>query len=232
MSYQGWKVWLNSEDTGLPMNAFPETRQLREYVTDPTPTTGHPGPGRGSLPREQCRHGWNLLGRRGRGLGHLSSWLRHEGRGRKAGQWHACYPEEWKAQEAAMKSYRKNIGSVARWMRAKVVNRHAGVRSGYIPEGYFGARDGEEGFMPDVVVSLVTPTRDRPEAFNLCVHWMSRQTYRQLGPIQWVVVDDGDRPVDQALLERARSWGWTIDYIRRAPTSKTLHASGQSARRA
>lgn len=74
--------------------------------------------------------------------------------------------------------------------------------------------------MPDVEVSLVTPTRDRPEAFELCIEWMSRQTYRQRGPVQWIVVDDGDKAVDQALLERARSWGWTVDYIRRASTTE------------
>jgi hypothetical protein len=72
--------------------------------------------------------------------------------------------------------------------------------------------------MQDVGITLVTPTRDRAEAFALCVHWMSRQTYRQRGPVQWVVVDDGDRPVEEALLERARSWGWTVDYIRRPVT--------------
>lgn len=72
--------------------------------------------------------------------------------------------------------------------------------------------------MSEVGLSLVTPTRDRPEAFELCIHWMSRQTYRD--PIQWIIVDDGDHPVDPNLLVVARSWkDWTIDYIRRAPTS-------------
>ncbi len=43
-------------------------------------------------------------------------------------------------------------------------------------------------------VTLVTPTRDRPEAFALCARWMSRQTFR--GPVQWIIVDDGDAPAD------------------------------------
>jgi glycosyltransferase involved in cell wall biosynthesis len=73
--------------------------------------------------------------------------------------------------------------------------------------------------MPDIEVSLVTPTRDRPEAFALCIEWMSRQTYRHRGPVQWIVIDDGDKPVDLDLIERAREWkNWTVDYVRRPAT--------------
>lgn len=74
-----------------------------------------------------------------------------------------------------------------------------------------------------VDVSLVTPTRDRPEAFALCAHWLSRQTFR--GSLQWIVVDDGDAPVDHAHVaagvDRA---GWSADYVRRppAPVHNTL----------
>lgn len=40
-------------------------------------------------------------------------------------------------------------------------------------------------------ITLVTPTCDRPEAFELCEKWMSRQTV----PIhQWIVLDDGVNP--------------------------------------
>ncbi len=38
------------------------------------------------------------------------------------------------------------------------------------------------------MVSLITCTGGRPEAFALCERWISEQTYS--GPIQWVVVDD------------------------------------------
>lgn len=71
--------------------------------------------------------------------------------------------------------------------------------------------------MPDVC--LVTPTRDRPQAFALCVRWMSRQTFR--GTVQWIVVDDGDAPVDEPLLKDGAAWpifGWKIDYVRREPS--------------
>ena len=42
------------------------------------------------------------------------------------------------------------------------------------------------------LVTVITPTGDRPEAFALCERWMSQQTYT--GQIQWIVVDDGVEP--------------------------------------
>jgi hypothetical protein len=42
------------------------------------------------------------------------------------------------------------------------------------------------------MITLITPTRDRPEAFALCEKYMARQTYT--GPKQWIVADDGDVP--------------------------------------
>lgn len=42
------------------------------------------------------------------------------------------------------------------------------------------------------MITLITPTGDRPEAFSLCEYWMSRQTCSE--PIQWIVVDDGQQP--------------------------------------
>jgi hypothetical protein len=58
------------------------------------------------------------------------------------------------------------------------------------------------------VITLITPTRDRPEAFALCEKYMARQTYD--GPKQWIVVDDGDVPIKPTL-------GQT--YIRRPPST-------------
>lgn len=55
-------------------------------------------------------------------------------------------------------------------------------------------------------VTLITPTGDRREAFELCELWMSRQTYR--GPLQWIVVDDG---VTSTPATRSQQ------YIRRTP---------------
>ena len=42
------------------------------------------------------------------------------------------------------------------------------------------------------LITVITPTGDRPEAFALCERWMSQQTYT--GRIQWIVVDDGVEP--------------------------------------
>lgn len=44
--------------------------------------------------------------------------------------------------------------------------------------------------MEEGLVTLITPTGARPEAFNQCMYYMNRQTYK--GPIQWIVVDDAE----------------------------------------
>ena len=43
-----------------------------------------------------------------------------------------------------------------------------------------------------MALTIITPTSDRPEAFQLCQRWMSRQTYT--GELQWIVADDGHEP--------------------------------------
>lgn len=42
------------------------------------------------------------------------------------------------------------------------------------------------------LVTVITPTGSRPEAFALCEKYMKVQTYK--GPLVWVVVDDSDPP--------------------------------------
>ena len=63
------------------------------------------------------------------------------------------------------------------------------------------------------MITLITPTCDRPEAFSLCEFWMSRQTYD--GEIQWIVVDDGNTPVCTTQGQ---------EYIRREPGLATQHS--------
>ena len=46
--------------------------------------------------------------------------------------------------------------------------------------------------MTKPAVTLITPTGERPEAFELCEKYIKRQTYR--GEMQWIVVDDGSTP--------------------------------------
>lgn len=43
-----------------------------------------------------------------------------------------------------------------------------------------------------MLVTLITPTGSRPEAWALCEKYMARQTYK--GNIQWIVIDDGTPP--------------------------------------
>ena len=56
-------------------------------------------------------------------------------------------------------------------------------------------------------LALITPTSDRPVAFQLCERWMARALADYGGPVRWYVVDDGVEPVrcslDQTVIRRA-----------------------------
>src|ERR1035441_2250038 len=43
-------------------------------------------------------------------------------------------------------------------------------------------------------VTLITATGNRPKCLQLCQSFIARQTWK--GPIQWIVVDDGDDPLE------------------------------------
>jgi hypothetical protein len=52
------------------------------------------------------------------------------------------------------------------------------------------------------MLTLITPTGDRPEAFALCQRWMQAQTYT--GPLEWFIVNDGNTPLVRTI---HRPWG-------------------------
>lgn len=56
------------------------------------------------------------------------------------------------------------------------------------------------------MITAITLTGDRPEAFALCRKWIEKQTVK---PDQWIIVDDGKHPVE-------RPTG--TDYVYRKPT--------------
>jgi len=64
-----------------------------------------------------------------------------------------------------------------------------------------------------MTTSLITPTGDRTEAFELCRKWMSAQTVK---PDQWLVIDDGFEPLPESLKEG-------LDYLRRIPKKDEGH---------
>lgn len=64
--------------------------------------------------------------------------------------------------------------------------------------------------------SVITPTRDRHCTFELCVRWMERSTIRP----EWIVVDDGDEPVEPP------SWA---THVRLDPSS-TPHTNARNVR--
>ena len=61
------------------------------------------------------------------------------------------------------------------------------------------------------MLTLLTATGARPEAFGLCERWMAAQDYT--GRVHWVIVDDGPEPQPVTL---ARD-GWTVEVIRPTP---------------
>jgi glycosyltransferase involved in cell wall biosynthesis len=63
------------------------------------------------------------------------------------------------------------------------------------------------------MITLLTPTRNRPVAFNLLQKWVERQTYS--GPLQWIVVNDGSTHYDYRL-------GQTV--VERNPASDIKHS--------
>lgn len=66
-------------------------------------------------------------------------------------------------------------------------------------------------------ITLITPTGDRPEAIQLCIRWMMQQQIEGLGPVQWIVVDDGQEPMAGAWFAELVEKGWMIDHLRREP---------------
>jgi len=73
------------------------------------------------------------------------------------------------------------------------VLRHLGVRPEYI--GTPAPQKVASELKPEV--TLITPTRDAPQAFALCERWMEQQHFG--GRVQWIVVDDGDDPIQCTL---------------------------------
>jgi hypothetical protein len=63
------------------------------------------------------------------------------------------------------------------------------------------------------MVSLLTPTGARPEAFTKCVEYMKAQTYT--GPVRWIILDDGPDAMETPKIK-----GWDIIHIRPEPLWK------------
>lgn len=61
------------------------------------------------------------------------------------------------------------------------------------------------------MLTLLTATGCRPEAWAICEKLMLAQDYA--GPVRWVIVDDGETP-QPVTFERE---GWTLEVIRPAP---------------
>ena len=61
------------------------------------------------------------------------------------------------------------------------------------------------------MLTLLTATGARPEAWAICERLMARQDYT--GPVRWVIVDDGTEPQPFTFARE----GWTLEVIRPEP---------------
>lgn len=61
------------------------------------------------------------------------------------------------------------------------------------------------------MLTLLTATGARPQAWAICERLMMAQDYS--GPVRWVIVDDG-KEAQPVTFERD---GWTLEVIRPAP---------------
>ena len=62
------------------------------------------------------------------------------------------------------------------------------------------------------MLTLLTATGCRPEAWRLCQRWMARQTYT--GAVRWVIVDDGP---EAQVVGREKS-NWHLEVVRPSPS--------------
>ena len=61
------------------------------------------------------------------------------------------------------------------------------------------------------MLTLLTATGERQEAWDLCQHWMLKQDYQ--GEVRWIIVDDGQTP---QITTFQRS-GWYLEFVRPEP---------------
>lgn len=64
------------------------------------------------------------------------------------------------------------------------------------------------------MLTLITPTGDRPKAFELCERWVANQSYT--GEYRWIVVDDG--------MKETEVTNPNVEYIRLEPLGKNSQA--------
>lgn len=63
------------------------------------------------------------------------------------------------------------------------------------------------------MLTVLTPTGARPEAFAACVDMMAAQDYDR--PVRWVIVDDGPEPMPTPTI-----YGWEVLHVRPFPLWK------------
>lgn len=105
---------------------------------------------------------------------------------------------EWTSDQRVDRAYCKAIAEVGAKLlcHRPALAQHIGLTSTLVPGRRLDAARTSHNYSPERhrsgLVTLITPTGDRPEAFALCERWIEQQRYT--GDIQWIVVDDGHVP--------------------------------------
>lgn len=137
-NYRGFKVWLNYEDQGMPLDSFPQTRQLHEYVTNPYtrrwPKAMSEGLYRGN---NAGTAGICLADVLGAETIYLLGYDMSVEAGKPA-NWHSLYPEEWQAKQSTIKAYREDIERIKGSVRARVINVTPGSALNVFPKDTLG----------------------------------------------------------------------------------------------
>jgi len=107
---------------------------------------------------------------------------------------------EWNSDQRVDRAYCKAIAEIDGKLLCPrpAIAQHIGLTSTLVPGRKLDAARTSLNYNPERhqsgLVTLITPTGDRPEAFALCERWIEQQRYT--GEIQWIVVDDGHSPTE------------------------------------
>jgi hypothetical protein len=123
-AYRGHKFWLNSEMPNIPHDVCPfdGTRQLRPARMDSSlprwPSTLAGGIYRGN---NAGTAGVSLVDILGADPIYLLGFDMRAEAGKPA-NWHEMYPEEWKAKESTLKTFREDLTRIKGHVRRRVIN--------------------------------------------------------------------------------------------------------------
>jgi hypothetical protein len=107
---------------------------------------------------------------------------------------------EWTSDQRVDRAFCKAVAEIGAKLLCPrpALAQHIGLTSTLVAGRRLDAARTSHNYRPDRhqsgLVTLITPTGDRPDAFAMCERWVRQQRYT--GPIQWIVIDDGHGPTE------------------------------------